>query len=467
MRRAFKPVYVNNVDALIPQLWAAESLKILSEHMVMGNLVHRDFQPIVANYGETIHTRKPSKFTAVRKGVNDDVTVQNVVATDVTVVLNQHFHTSFLIRDGEMAKSFKDLAQMFLEPAVLSIASSIDRVLAGQVQRWNDLPLNIGGRLGLGAANTIRDYMLEARDLHNRRFAPMENRNLIVTSGTERFMLGLDEFTGADKVGDRGQAIRNASLGRLLGMDVFMAQNQPGFEYADFVAGATVNGAHAAGATVVAFNAGHLIVVGEYLKITGDETPQLVTGVAGDNITIHPGLKRAVANGAVTTRYLAGAVNLLAGYAAGYVGYIATDGWAGGLPKVGQGLRIGTAAAAIAAGSAKYAIIDVVDLGGGGASILLDRPLDGAIVDNAVVAVAPTGNYNFLFNREALALVVRPLPMPMGQGTLSSVMNDPRGGLSMRAALTYDPYKQGHLVTIDMLAGVAILDTDLGTVLLA
>jgi hypothetical protein len=39
------------------------------------------------------------------------------------------------------------------------------------------------------------------------------------------------------------------------------------------------------------------------------------------------------------------------------------------------------------------------------------------------------------------------------------------GGLSMRATITYNGEKQGTLVTLDMLLGVAILDTNLGAVM--
>ncbi len=34
-------VYANDIDALIPELWAQESLAILEESMVAANLVHR------------------------------------------------------------------------------------------------------------------------------------------------------------------------------------------------------------------------------------------------------------------------------------------------------------------------------------------------------------------------------------------------------------------------------------------
>ena len=65
-----------------------------------------------------------------------------------------------------------------------------------------------------------------------------------------------------------------------------------------------------------------------------------------------------------------------------------------------------------------------------------------------------------------MALVTRPLAAPAaGTGALSSVAS--YNGLSIRVVMTYDGVKQGHLVTVDMLCGIKILNTDLGIALLS
>jgi hypothetical protein len=77
-----RPVGVETYpDAYIPEMWANESIAILEENMVVGNLVHRDFEPIIASYGDTVNTRKPGEFVAKRKTVADSVTVQTPTAT--------------------------------------------------------------------------------------------------------------------------------------------------------------------------------------------------------------------------------------------------------------------------------------------------------------------------------------------------------------------------------------------------
>src|SRR5581483_11334904 len=114
---AFNQVYDNNVQAFIPQLWAQESLAILEENMVAAQLVHRDFEETVAQFGDTVNTRRPGQFVAQRKVNSDQVTVQDATATNIQVQLNQHVHVSFLIKDGEESKSFKDLVAEYLAPA--------------------------------------------------------------------------------------------------------------------------------------------------------------------------------------------------------------------------------------------------------------------------------------------------------------------------------------------------------------
>lgn len=46
-------------SAFIPALWANESIAILEENMVVSNLIHRDFENVIQNFGDTVNTRKP------------------------------------------------------------------------------------------------------------------------------------------------------------------------------------------------------------------------------------------------------------------------------------------------------------------------------------------------------------------------------------------------------------------------
>lgn len=456
----FQTVYANDVDALIPELWANESLAILEENMVAANLIHRDFEPVFAKYGDIVHTRRPGEFEAKRKTTQDDVTVQDATATDVQVKLDQHIHVSFLIRDGEETLAFKDLVETYLSPAMLAQARFIDKVVLGQ---YTQFLANAYGSLGGLSSSNVKDRILGTRNVMNINKAYVESRQLIWTPTSETVALSLGEFTQAQDVGDMGFALREASLGRKFGFNNFMCQNMADVAAGNTTSAGAVNNAagypkgHATALTVDGITG--IIATGTWLKIVGEDAPNQVTAhseTLGNttSITLRYPLKAAVLDNAVITFYTPGAVNNASGYAAGYAKEITIDTFSVA-PKVGQIVSFGTSGS-----GAIYSVMKASTT-----SILLDRPLEAALVDNDPVNIGPAGSYNLAFHRNAMTLVVRPLQSPKaGTGALSTVVN--HNGLAMRATITYDGNKQGHLVTLDMLAGIKVIDTNLGAVLL-
>ncbi len=456
----FSTVYVNDVDALIPELWANESLAILEENMIAANLVHRDFQPVFAKYGDIVHTRRPGEFEARRKTNTDDVDLQDATSTDVQVKLNQHIHVSFLIRDGEETLAFKELVETYLAPAMLAQARFIDKMVLGQYPQF--LGNAYGSLFGLTSGN-VKDRILGTRNLMNINKAYVESRNLIWNPNSETVALSLGEFTQAQDVGDLGFALREASLGRKFGFNNYMCQNM-----ADVAAGNTTSaGAIDNSAGYPKGNTGAMVVdgitgviaVGTWFKIVGEDAPNQVTAhteTLGNTVGITPRypLKGAVLNNAVITFYTPGSVELTAGYLAGYAKELILADFSVA-PKTGQIISFGLSGSA-----AVYTVMKATTT-----SVLLDRPLEADVSDEDPANIGPAGSYNLAFHKNAMTLVVRPLQSPRaGTGALSTNVN--MNGLAMRATITYDGMKQGHLVTLDMLAGIKVIDTNLGAVLL-
>jgi len=458
----FVAVRDNSLDAWVPEHWAHERVLLLIENMVAANVIHRDFSEEVAQFGDVVNTRKPGVFEGKRKTDTDDVTVQDATATNIPVPLDQHFHVSFLIRDGEESKSFSSLIAEYLSPAVVAIAQSLDKCVLGQHVHFME---NNAGGLGEITSSNAREALLDLRKVLNVNKAYVTGRNLILGPALETTVLKDETFTDADKVGDDGSALREASLGRKLGFNIFMCQNMSEFTNTDVSTADDLDGAILAGATAVTLttNSATVATVGDMITIAGDMTPQRVTAVDTVDLTIDPGVRDACLDAAVVTTYDA-CLNATARDAA-YAKYLTFDNiGTTNYPKVGQQIAIGTASVA-AADDDVYTIIDVDLTSSGSASVLLDRPLDAAIVDNAIVSLYPTGNYGWAFHRNAVAMVSRPLAQPKtGAGALSAVVS--YDNIGIRVVITYDGDKQGHLVTVDLLCGFKVLDTDLGAVLL-
>lgn len=459
---AVRTFYANDNSAYVPQMWAQESLAILEENMVATNLVHRDFSPLIASYGDTVNTRRPSKFTAIRKTGTENVTDQDAVATNVPVVLDQLFHVTFVIYDSEASKSFKDLVTEYMRPAMLAHAQALDKVVLGQVANFMG---NSYGSLNALTVNNAIDGILGTREIMNRNLAYVDGRNLILTPSTETTLLNLPIFTQANQVGDQGQALQNAYLGRKYGFGTYMCQHMSSVAVTPTVdATYLAAAAAAAGDTTLTIDTGTTSFLNNtwFTVIGSGISHRVVTGgqSTATSITFTPPLQGAVLNNAVITFTVPGAVNLVAGYAAGYNKEILVDGLTV-VPKVGQLVSFSTTA-----GSPVYTIINVNTYSGPVYGLTLDRSLEAALVNDAAVNLSPMGEYNLAFHRNAIALVTRPMELPrQGIGAASANVN--YNGLSVRVVLTYDGKAQGTRVTLDILAGIKTLDTNLGAVFVA
>lgn len=431
----------------------------------MGNLVYRDYNDMIANFGDVVNTRRPVDFKAKRKVDGDALETQDAQSPNIRVPLDQWLTVSFILYDGEMTKSMSDLLSLYLQPAAKELAEQVDRTLAGQTAR---LSANVAGRLNEMSKTNASDFVLEADEILNTNRAPKAGRSLVLSPKANSFCLANELFVSAEKRGDEGSALRAASLGTVYGFDSYMDQNVVHVRIgsADTAVG-TTEGAEVAGATVIETTVtfASLAAAGEYVVFEGEGYPHRIASVADDTgatITLVEGLVVGIASGADVTVYLAANVEdtgsdvaPAAVYPSGWHKRILTEGYSSGKhPQVGQWVTFGTGVS-----SHTYSITQVDVVSATTSNVTLDRPLDAALTTDQVCFFGPAGSFNLAFTRNAIAMVNRPLNAPLaGTGARSFVAS--YNGLSCRVTISYDGSVQGHRVTLDLLMGVAILQED-------
>ena len=460
----------NDNDSLVPETWAREALAVLESNMVMGNLVYRDYNDMIANFGDVVNTRRPVDFKAKRKVDGDALETQDAQSPNIRVPLDQWLTVSFILYDGEMTKSMSDLLSLYLQPAAKELAEQVDRTLAGQTAR---LSANVAGRLNEMSKTNASDFVLEADEILNTNRAPKAGRSLVLSPKANSFCLANELFVSAEKRGDEGSALRAASLGTVYGFDSYMDQNVVHVRIAgaDISTGVTDN-AEPAGSTVIETTVTAAdVAAGDYVVFEGEGYPHRVASVANSpaDITLVEGLTVAVGAGADVTVYKAANVEdtgsdvaPAAVYPAGWHKRILVEGYTSTKePQVGQWLTFGTGVS-----THSYTITQVDTVSDTSAHVTLDRPLDVALTADQVCFPGPAGSFNLAFTRNAIAMVNRPLNAPLaGTGARSFVAS--YNGLSCRVTISYDGSVQGHRVTLDLLMGVAILQEDEAVVLLS
>lgn len=458
--KVWVPVFDNDIDALIPEVWAQEALMVLEAQTVGLNFVYRDFSNDIASFGDVVNAHRPAKMTMKRKWHTDSVVDQDVTAENIPVTLNQHLYSTFIIKDGEEALSFKQLRQMYLIPALESIAQGVDVMILSQVYKF------LGNSVGKLGTSLSKQAIVDVETKFNTLHVPPSQRYGLITPQQKGDLSMVAEFSSAEKIGDDGTAVRTGSLGLLLGTQWIMAQNAPAIAAGNTISTTALTAGVAAGGTslpVTAFTTEHDAHLGCWCTVAGDMTPQKITALDAnaETLTISPGLKYAALSSAVVTIYDCGQVDLTAGYASGWLKPIVTDTFTVA-PQTGQMITMGP----IVSGDHGdwddnlYAALQATTT-----SLLLDVPLSATRVDNGIVGVGPAGQYGLALHPNAIAFVNRPLPLPITRGAESFVAN--YNDLSIRVVITYDGVKQGHRVTVDMLCGIKVLDTNLGIALLS
>src|SRR6202011_3476291 len=115
-----------NVANAIVKLVAVDALPALMGNLVMGNLVNRNYEPALAQAGDTINVPIPPTLVANNLAEGGTVQTQNPNLGNAQIVLNTHAEATFQIPDVTKVLAVPDLLKLYMQPAVVAIAERIE-----------------------------------------------------------------------------------------------------------------------------------------------------------------------------------------------------------------------------------------------------------------------------------------------------------------------------------------------------
>lgn len=261
---------------LTPSIIAKEAMMQLRANCVMAGLVHRDYSSeFVAGVGDTVTIRKPATFEAKEFNRSNGIEIQDATEGSETIKLDKLLDVSFEVTSEQLTMDIASFSAQLLQPAMQSFAQKIDLYLLGL---YKDIPATSGTA---GTTPSTVCAITNARQVLAENLVPLSNRRLVIDPAAENSFLQLSTFHEADKLGDNGTAMREASLGRKFGFDIYTDQNVLTHTKGTLaVAGGTTPKIYpkAAGST------GDATLT---LMVSGGSSPTLTgTLKAGDSITI-------------------------------------------------------------------------------------------------------------------------------------------------------------------------------------
>src|ERR1700692_4413520 len=115
-----------NIANAIVKLVAADALPALVGNLVLGNLVNRDYEPTLAQAGDTVNVPIPPALVANNIAEGGTVTTQHPNLGNAQIVLNTHVEATFQIPDVTKILAVPDLLKVYMQPAVTAIAEKIE-----------------------------------------------------------------------------------------------------------------------------------------------------------------------------------------------------------------------------------------------------------------------------------------------------------------------------------------------------
>jgi hypothetical protein len=395
-------------ELLTPTIIAREALMRLKNNLVMGDKVHRAYEKEFKKIGGTVTIRKPVKFTVTTGRTRSTSTITE---NSITLTVSTQKHVSWAFNSADLALTIDQYNERYVDSATLVLANSIDADLCAL---YADVFNEVYESTGFVNPETFM-VLGKAAQRMDEEAVPQTDRVVVFNPAAHWSMANTLKGLYTERVAEK--ALKRGFLGNIANFDIYMDQNIK----------VHTNGAfHDTGSTAS-------ILVGT----TGGATGTSVELVHFRNVSTV-----ALKNGDVFTVAGVFAVNPVSGESTGTLRQFVVTADAS------------CAATATSAIVTAYVEPEMIDTGP-------YKTVDTLPAAGALVTIVGTQGepypVNLAFHRKAFALVMVPLPKPMG--VWGSTATDE--GYSIRIVKDYDIDLDDEVCRLDVLYGTKTLYPEL------
>lgn len=283
---------------------ARKALPLLHDNLVFPALIHKEYCDGIGKKGDIVQIRKPTMYTA--NEFDSQISVQDVEETSVLVTLDKIADVSVELTAKEMALDLDSFTEQVLKPATIAIAEKINK---DGLALYRDIPFTVGTA---GTVPTALSTFANAAKALNDNKAPLDDRSCVWNTECMASFQSQSSIVDAEKCGST-RALRNGSIGRLIGLDNYMSQQVYDHTKGTLTGTLKIGTAAVAGDTelVISCTSGSL-VKGDILTVS-DVNYTVTDGAVAANSSITVSVYPAVPTGGIASNT---AVTLLGNHAA-------------------------------------------------------------------------------------------------------------------------------------------------------
>jgi len=213
-----------NIASAIVKLVAVDALPALMGNLVMGNLVNRDYEPALAQSGDTINVPIPTSLVANNLAEGGTVQPQNPNLGNAQIILNTHAEATFQIPDVTKVLAVPDLVQLYMQPAVIALAERIETDLLNLAPQFtaNAAAGTAGGTLTEDAVDAAESALFQAK------VPASATKYLVVSSNAYSALRQIPRFSEFNTAGEAGlRALIDGAVGKMKDFYILRSQFVP------------------------------------------------------------------------------------------------------------------------------------------------------------------------------------------------------------------------------------------------
>ena len=393
---------------LTPTIIAKEALMMLTNNLVMGKLVHRQYKNEFKKVGTSVTIRKPVKFSVTKAQARSN---ENVVEYSETMTVATQAHVTWAFSSVELTMKIEEYSARYITPAAAELANTVDYDLCGL---YNTVFSQVGTP---GTSPSAYSDLGAAQQKLDELGAPQGRVAVLNPAAHWALADGLKGTFAAKPAND---IHTKGFLGSVAGLDMHMDQNIRQH----------TTGTHTTGSTpLVDDDPGTNVEEGDTTLQTDGWAVSTAVLTAGDCFTVD-GVNAVNPKSRASTGALKQFVSLNA-ETSDSAGNVTIDV----MSSTSEGMR----------STGSYTNMSAL-------------PADNAAL-TMVGTEATAYPQNLVFHPNAFALVTMPVAMP--SNTWGSRVTDQKMGLSIRVVKDYDIDADEEIIRLDVLYGVAGLYPEL------
>lgn len=232
------------ITTFIPEVWSARLLENLQKSMVYGNLVNRNYEGEISQYGDTVHINTLSDISIKTYTANTDIaSPDQLTTTEQTLVIDQGDYFNIYLNDVDKAQARADLMDTAMANTAYGFADKTEQYIAGLLAGASGaITTGLGSTsspLSITASNAY-ETVVKIKTALDKANVPKQGRYIVMPPEFEGMMLLDARFAGGTGTNAESR-LADGAVAKACGIDIYISNNVPNTSGAKYKVVASYN----------------------------------------------------------------------------------------------------------------------------------------------------------------------------------------------------------------------------------